>query len=336
MNSIGCDLHKKSITMCVVNPERRILTSRRILCEDVDELVAFLKEQMPFQLVVEATSSYEWFFQLAEPLAERLVLAHPKKLRIIAESTRKSDRIDAQILAEFLALDMIPEAYRPTPRERAYRKLVRQRMHLKKRIKGARSKIRAILAEYNADRKDLFSIAGLKYLAQVKVSGEDRFVLRQLVAQWRFLTKQVEAMDRRLDAFAKSAPPGEQEAREILDSIPGVGPVTIDVVISELGDIRRFRSQKRACAYAGLSPGSRESAGRRHELGITKEGSPLLRWALVESAWRLVRLSRRWRTIYEAMAKRRGKKRAITAMARRLLCVMVAMLQRGQRYRMTT
>jgi len=334
MNSIGCDLHKKSITFCVVDPERRVVTRRRMYCEEVEEIAAFLKEHRPFQLVVEATSSYEWLFQLAGPLAERLVLAHPKKLRIIAESTRKSDRIDARILAEFLALDMIPEAYRPTPRERAYRRLVRQRIHLKKRIKGVRSKARAILAEYNADRKDLFTVAGLKYLVQVEVSAEDRFVLRQLVAQWRFLMKQVEAMDRRLEAFAKSAPVAEQEARKLLDTIPGVGPVTIDVVLSELGDSRRFRSQKRACAYAGLNPGFRESDGRRHELRITKEGSPLLRWALVESAWRLVRQSKRWRTIFEALARRRGKKRAITAVARRLLCVMVAMLQRGQGYRM--
>jgi transposase len=334
MNSIGCDLHKKSITFCVMSPERRVLARRRVLCEEVKEIEAFLREWRPFQLVVEATSSYEWFFQLSGPLAERLVLAHPKKLRIIAESTRKSDRIDAGILAEFLALDMIPEAYRPSPRERAYRRLVRQRIHLKKGIKGARSKIRAILAEYNADRKNLFTTAGLKYLAQVKVSGEDRFVLRQLVAQWQYLTKQVRAMDKRLDAFAESAPPAEHEAREILETIPGVGAVTIDVVLSEFGDIRRFRSQKRACAYAGLSPGSRESDGRRHELRITKEGSPLLRWGLTEAAWRLVRLSRRWRTVFEALAKRRGKKRAITAVARRLLCVMVAMLQRGQRYRM--
>jgi hypothetical protein len=60
--------------------------------------------------VIEATASYEWLWQLLEPLAQRLVLAHPKKLRIIAESTRQSDKLDAKVLAEFLALGMIPEA----------------------------------------------------------------------------------------------------------------------------------------------------------------------------------------------------------------------------------
>ncbi len=83
---------------------------------------------------------------------------------------------------------------------------------------------------------------------------------------------------------AKWAPPAEAEARARLESIPYVGPVTFDAVISELGDVRRFRSQKRAAAYAGLVPGQRESAGRKRETGITKEGSRILLWALVETA----------------------------------------------------
>lgn len=70
-------------------------------------------------------------------MAERAVLAHPKKLRIIAESTRKSDRLDAQVLAEFLALDMIPVSYRPTPRQREHQVLVRQRIGIQRRITSA-------------------------------------------------------------------------------------------------------------------------------------------------------------------------------------------------------
>ncbi|MBK8915109.1 MAG: hypothetical protein IPM64_11020 [Phycisphaerales bacterium] len=78
--------------------------------------------------MLEATAGYEWFVKLVEPLAGRVLLAHPRKMRIIAESTRKSDKVDARVLAEFLALDMIPPAHRPTPRQRAHRKLVRRRV----------------------------------------------------------------------------------------------------------------------------------------------------------------------------------------------------------------
>ncbi|MFH1109117.1 MAG: hypothetical protein V1790_07985, partial [Planctomycetota bacterium] len=189
-------------------------------------------------------SSYEWLFQLLEPLAQRVVLAHPKKLRVIAESTRKSDKLDAQVLAEFPALDVIPEAFRPTARQREHRRLVRQRVYLHKRITGVRSKIRWILTDCNADRGDLFTTEGLKYLGEVKVSAAARSVLDQLLDEWKIY----------------------------------------------------------------------------------------LRWVLVETAWRQVYHSRRRGSVFEGLCKRRGRRRAIVAVARRLLCVMVAMLQSGRRY----
>jgi len=103
--------------------------------------------------------------------------------------------------------------------------------------------------------------------------------------------------------------------------LAGVAALTVDVMVSELGDIRRFRSAKAVCAYAGLAPGQRESAGWKKELPITKEGSKLMRWILVEAAWQLVYRTRRWHSIFESLAHRRGKKKAIVAVARRLLCM---------------
>jgi transposase len=333
MFSVGIDLHKKVISLCVVNQVRAVVQRKRLHCSQPEKIREFFKELGAFQAVIEATASYEWLWQLLEPLAQRLVLAHPKKLRVIAESTRKSDRLDAQVLAEFLALDMIPEAYRPTPRQRQHRMLVRQRFFVRKRIGALKNKIRHLISAHNSDRSDLFSSQGQEYLAQLPLPAADRFVLEQLLASWRHHEEQLQSLFQQLKAFAKSAPQAEQEARAVLESIPQVGPVTVDVVVSELGDVRRFRSAKRAAAYAGLAPGQRESAGHKKELPISKEGSRLLRWVLVESAWRVVQTSRRWATIFENLRKRRGKKKAVVAVARRLLGVMVALLRTGQSYR---
>jgi len=332
MNYVGIDLHKKTISLCVVDQERKVRDRRRFYCNDPDRIVTFFKELGRFQAVVEATASYEWLVSLIEPHAERVLLAHPKKLRIIAESTRKSDQLDAQVLAEFLALDMIPQAYRPSKRQRAHRILVRQRCYISRRLTSVRNKVRRILSNYNGDRQDLFSEAGLKYVSQLAVVEADRFVLDQLVVEFRLYTQQLQAIDRRLAEFAEAAPAAEAEGRALLATIPQVGPVTIDVVLAELGDVRRFRSQKKACAYAGLVPGQRESAGRTRELGITKEGSGYLRWVLVQAAWRVVNGTAYWRRLFEALLKRRGKKKAIVAIARRLLCVMVSLLQSGRSY----
>ena len=335
MQYVGIDLHKKVIVLCVVNQERQVVQRKQLHCSEPDKIRKFFADLGPFQAVVEATASYEWLWQLLEPLADRLVLAHPKKMRIIAESTRKTDKLDAKILAEFLALGMVPEAYRPTPRQREHRTLVRHRVYLVRRLTGVKNKIRRILSNYNADRRDLFSSSeGLQWLKEVKLSAADRLVVDDLVKEWKGQHHRIAHIDQQLKAFAKKGPVVEEEAREVLQSIPGVGTVTVDVVVSELGDVRRFRSQKKVVAYAGLVPGCRESAGKRKDLRITKEGSPLLRWALVEAAWRLVRCSARWRQTFENLRKRCGRKRAVVAVARRLLGVMVALLTKGERYRM--
>jgi hypothetical protein len=98
---------------------QRVVVKRETLrCDQPRRIQSWFRRLGSFQVTVEATSSYEWFVQLVEPLAERVVLAHPKKLRVIAESTRKTDKLDAQVLAEFLSLDMIPQAHRPSPRLR--------------------------------------------------------------------------------------------------------------------------------------------------------------------------------------------------------------------------
>jgi transposase len=332
VNYVGVDLHKKTIVICVMNQDRKVIARRTFACCQAAAIKDFFAGLGPFRVVVEATASYEWFVALIEPAADKVVLANPKKLRVIAESVKKTDKLDAQVLAEFLARDMIPEAHRPTPRQREHRAFVRHRQYLRQCATALKNKMRRIAGDYNADRKDLFSAEGWKSLGTVGLSESDRFVLDQLHAQWRSLEAQVLELGKRLKAFAAKAPAREAEARAKLGTIGGVGPVTIDVVISELGDVGRFRSGKAVCAYAGLAPRVRQSGGKGKDLGITKEGSPLLRWALVEAAWRVIRQGASWRRIYEDIKKRAGGKKAIVAVARRLLCVMYAMLRDGRSY----
>lgn len=165
------------------------------------------------------------------------------------------------------------------------------------------------------------------------LSTADRFTVNLLCEELDEHARRLKTVDKQLLTFAKTAPIAEREARAVLDSIPCVGPVTIDVVLAEVGDIRRFGSQRKATAYAGLAPGIRESAGKAKQMGITKEGSRLLRTILVETAWRLVNKTRRWGDLYDKLKARCGAKKAIVAIARRVWCVMVSMLRSGQPYR---
>jgi transposase len=332
MHYVGIDLHKKTIVLCVLDQDRRVVARRTFLCGQPDAILEFFRGLGAFRAVVEATASSEWLVEALEPLADRVVLAHPGKLYEIAHSKKKTDYHDAFVLAEKLLEGKVPPAHRPTPRQRQHRALVRHRQYLKQSATALKNKMRRIAADYNADRRDLFTARGWESLAKVQLSDADRFVLDQLYAQWRHTEDQVLDLAKRLREFAAKAPAKEAEARAKLRTIPGVGPVTIDVIVSELGDVGRFHSAKAVCAYAGLVPGVRQSSDKRKDLPITKAGSPTLRWALVEAAWRTVRHSAAWRRVYEGIRKRAGGKKAIVAVARRLLCVVYAMLRDGANY----
>lgn len=334
MKYVGVDLHKKSISICVVNKERTVLQRKRFLCEDAVGIKTWFGQLGSFEFVVEATATYEWFVQLVEPLASSWVLAHPGKMRVIAESTKKTDKLDAQTLAEFLALGIIARAYRPNARQREHRQLVRYRAQCQQRVSRIKCQIRYLAATYNADHRQLFQPEHLQELQQRKdLRPVDRFLLGQRLLDFEQALKRLQTARLAIRRFAKKGTPAEQEQREILRSAPGVGEVISETVLAELGDTDRFPSLKDATAYAGLVPGRRESDGKGKDLGITKKGSRLLRWAMVEAAWIAVAQSARWRGVYEALKKRRQAKRAIIAVARRLLGVLVSMLRSGSKYR---
>lgn len=334
MKYVGIDLHKKTIVICVVDKERKILERKKFLCVDVNNITDWFAQLGPFQFVVEATAAYEWLVQILEPLAVDWVLAHPGKMRVIAESTKKTDRHDAQTLAEFLALGMIPQAYRPSARQREHRKLVRHRARCQRYVTRLKCQLRQIAASYNADEASLFLTGRLEQLQQRDdLTEADRFILPAYVHEYEQALQRLKAAKAELKRFGEEGPAAEQAQREILQSVPGVGEVVSEVVLAELGDVERFPSLKDATAYAGLAPGRRESDNKTKDLGITKKGSALLRWAMVEAAWVAVMQSSRWRGVYEALKRRRQSKRAIITVARRLLAMLVSMLKSGTKYR---
>ena len=257
MNYVGIDIHKKTVVLCVLDQPRRVVARRSLACCDTEGILAFFGGLRPFQAVVEATASYEWPVELIEPLADQIILANPSKIYEIAHSKKKTEHRDAQVLAEKLAEGKVPRAHRPTPRQREHRTLGRHRQYLRQCATALKVKMRRIASDYNADCKDLFTVAGWASPGNVKLRPSDRFLLDQLHAAWQHLEGQLRDLARRLKEFASTAPPREAEARARLRTVPGVGPVTIDVVVSELGDASRFHSAKAVCAYAGLVPGAR-------------------------------------------------------------------------------
>ena len=118
MKYVGVDLHKQSSTMAVVSAPGEKSRTRRFGHTSTAAIVEFFQSLGEFPVTVEATASYEWFVRLIEPLAQRVVLAHPAKLRIIAESTRTSDKLDARALADMLVATQVRARGRTDRRRR--------------------------------------------------------------------------------------------------------------------------------------------------------------------------------------------------------------------------
>lgn len=333
MKYVGIDLHKQTIAVCVVDQARKVLGRKSFFCRDMAGIERYFRELGDFAFVVEATAAYEWLVRLLEPLAAKWVLAHPGKMRVIAETRKKTDKLDAQVLAEFLALDMIPAAYRPTPREREHRVLVRHRAKCQQAVTKLKCRMRYLAATYNADRKDLFQEEQLDaFAARPELTDSDRFVFGEHRKTYDAALERLQSAKLQIRKFVATGSAAEQAAREVLRSVPGVGETVSEIVLAELGDVDRFGSIKSATSYAGLVPTLRESAGKAKELSITKEGSRILRWAMVQAAWQAVQHSARWSGVYEALKRRRGAKRAIVAVARRLLAMLTSMLKSGKKY----
>ena len=330
---VGIDLHKKTISACVVDQERTVLSRKQLLCADTLGIAKWFRSLGPCQFAVEATTAYDWLVRILEPLSVSWVLVHPGKFRVIAESLQKSDRHDAQKLAEFLALGLLPKAYAPTPRQREHRQWVRFRAECQRRVSRVKCQLRHLAATYNADHAGLFGKGVLAAFAlRPELSGADRFILAERRKELGEATKRTKSAKARLRKFGESGSETETKLRSVLVSIPGIGEIVSEVILAELADGSRFRSLKDVSAYAGLVPKKHESDGTGKQLGITKAGSRLLRWAMVEAAWVAVQTSSKWRERYERIKKTRQSKRAIVAIARKLLVTAASMMRKKEEY----
>ena len=195
-----------------------------------------------------------------------------------------------------------------------------------------RTQIRSILAARNLDRPELFTQRGSEYLLEVELNPAERFRIDELMNLLETVDERIRASEAELKKFRQEAPDEEKRQHAIALSTPGVGAFTADVILSTLGNVSRFSSQEKVTAYAGLVPGFRESDQKRRDLGITKEGPRLLRWALIQAAWTAVRYSPHWKQVFEKIAARRGRKKASVAVARKLLAVIYSLLQNDQTY----
>jgi transposase len=327
MNSVGIDLHRNRSQIAVIDSNGELSLSRRIVNDRATflELLAGLEGES--RIAVEATYGWEWLAELLEDAGYEIHLAHPLRTRAIAAARVKTDAVDARTLAHLLRADLLPEAY-VAPRElRDLRELLRHRIALTGMRSALKNRVHAILAKHGITRQhsDLFGPGGRRFLAELQLREAPRRRLDSLMALIDDFDREIEQTTAEIEQRAKA-----DDRVDVLTQIRGVGRYTAMLIIAEVGEIDRFPDARHLCAWAGLTPTVRSSAGKARLGHISRQGSPALRWALVEAAQKSTTGGGPLREQFERIAKRRGRKIAKVAVARHILTLSYYGLRDGE------
>jgi transposase len=332
---VGLDVHKHSVHAAVrINGE---LYGTAVLPALPKKVLAFLK---PYQdgirkVVYEAGPTGYGLVRVLLKAGIPTAIVAPSKIPRPAVQGAKSDQLDCRKLAEFAEKDLLREVAVPTVQEEEDRQLQRIRDGLVDRRRKAKQRIRGFLLQHSLTEPENISgwgqdaIAGLQALP---LSKNFRFSLDLLIEDLLHVLDQMQQVNRRLKELASEK--RFAESAKHLRTHPGVGDVTCMQVLTELYQPKRFENSKQVAAYVGLAPQVRQSGGTRTEGPLLRGGRGALRSTLVEAAWAWVKVDKRAGKIYGRMVKNTGNgKKAIVAMARRMLINLWIMLVRKEDYR---
>jgi transposase len=323
---VGIDLHRRRSQVAIIDAHGELNVSRRI-ATDRETFTELLGDPEGTHVALEATYGWEWLADLLEDAGFDVHLAHPLRTRAIAAARVKTDAIDAKTLAHLLRTGMLPEAYIAPPELRDLRELLRHRATLTALRTSVKNRVHALLARQGIlpEHADLFGKAGREYLATLELPDGPRTRLDSLLSLIGDFDREMIATTAEIDTRAKA-----DERVEVLCQLRGVGRYTAMLVIAEVGEVKRFPTARHLCAWAGLAPTVRSSDGKARLGHISRQGSPALRWALVEAAHHIPSGGGPLRAQFERIAKRRGRKVATVAIARQILTLCYYGLRDGE------
>jgi transposase len=238
----------------------------------------------------------------------------------------KNDERDAQDLAAMLRLGRLAEAWIAPPPVRELRELVRDRFGLVHHRSSCNAQVQGVMAKNGVlpVRGEMSSPAGNAQLDALELPLAYSVRIESLRDLITYLDKEVASLDGCIHAELKN-----DRGCQAIQQIQGVGRVIGAIFVAEIGDVSRFRSPEQLCSWAGLTPEHRQSDEHVVRGRITKQDSPLVRWAAVEAVTNMSGANR-LQVDYHRIADRRGKGIGRVAAARKLL-TLVSLLRPARR-----
>jgi transposase len=361
----GMDVHKNSITACILTPEKKEIRTFGTMTDDLLLLVDWIQSYGCTHAAMESTGVY-W-----KPVYNLLELEPSIKTYVVNAQHikqvpgRKTDVKDAEWIADLLKHGLLKPSYIPNREQRELRELVRYRRSLIDERSRESNRIQKVLEGANIKlgsvATDILGVSGRMMIRQI-IDGEtnpetiaqlaktqlrkkmkllqrslngligthQKFMLRNQLNHIEYLEKQIKELDQEIEVRLQSA----NRELELLDSIPGIGIQTAQQIIAEVGlDMTRFQSAAHMASWAGMAPGQNESAGKKKTVR-TRDGNKYLRSALVEAAASAIRKKDSYLAAkYYRLKRRRGTKKARVAIAHQILVIAYHLLTKVEPYK---
>ena len=326
---VGMDLHRRRSVLVRMTEDGRKLGTARI----TNTPAALRKEiaragQHP-RVVLEATYGWYWAADVLEAAGAEVHLAHPLGVKAFSYRRVKNDERDSADLADLLRMGRLPEAWIAPHEVRELRELTRYRIKLVRLRTSCKDQVHGVLAKLGipVTHSDIFGAAGQAWLDELGLPQP----YAGKVTSLRHLAGELTVEITMLSEVIADLLAGHR-GYQVIQQLPGIGPVLAAVITAEIGDVTRFKSAARLCSWAGLTPRHRESDTKVARGHVTKQGSRLLRWALIEAIQRIPQDSVIG-GVKAAIIARRGKEArniAKVAAARQLLTLVYYGMRDGQ------
>jgi len=312
---IGVDIHARQQTLSYLDTEDGTTGQVELQHERDDVKGFYSKFQGEVIVGIEACGYTNWFEELIEQLGHKLLVGDAAEIRRLARRRQKNDRRDADLLLDLLVHNEFPALFRYSRESREVLRQLRYRHKLVKLRTMVVNTLHALAINCGLSlRAKLLTKGGRQQLSALQLSAISQQQRDELLSLADELTRRIQTVELWLQTQAKS------DARvQRLQTHPGVGLLTSLCLVHTLGDLTRFSSTRKVAAYVGFDPMEDSSAERKVYGGISKAGSRLLRYLLVEAGQTAAKDDEHLKQFYRRLLPRRGKARAKVAVARKLL-----------------
>lgn len=324
----GVDFHARQQTICYCDTADGLIQCHE-LHHDQDDVRAFYS-QFTGEVVVglEASGYSTWFVELLETLGHQVFIGDATEIRRRARSRHKTDRRDADLLLDLLLRQEFPQVHRASFESREILWLLRYRHRLVQMRTKCKNSLQALAFSAGAVRRaTLFNQKGRASFMELPMSAA---ITRQR-SEWLAFVAEFDERIKELDGWLSEQ--AQQDERVVrLQTHPGIGLLTSLALVHGLEPVSRFAGGRKVAAYVGLEPVEYSSGGKQKFGSISKGGSRLLRYLLVEAAQTAVRRDEQLKRFYQRLNHQRGAQKAKVATARKLLIRSYILLRDGIDY----